>query len=148
MSSFKETSNLGKYLGVPLTGKTPRHKDSSYLMDNVKAKLSNWKAKHLSFVGLHDWITMNMHINFGYGSLEEWKLLWATTCHTLLHEDNYGMHVVLSDDIRNSWKPPREGWILTNIDGVAKNNGKVSCGGLILDTLGWWLGGFSKNIGV
>jgi hypothetical protein len=42
MSGCNETPSLGKYLGVPLVG---------YLISQVKAKLSNWKAKQLSFAG-------------------------------------------------------------------------------------------------
>lgn len=38
---FKETNDLGKYIGVPLTGKTPKNKYFRYLMENVKSKLRN-----------------------------------------------------------------------------------------------------------
>lgn len=50
-SGFTETFSFRKYLGVPLTGKVPRYQDFHYLIDKVKAKLSGWKAKQLSFVG-------------------------------------------------------------------------------------------------
>jgi hypothetical protein len=48
ISGFRETSNLGKYLGVPLMGRTPRKEDFNYIIEQVSAKLSNWKANHLS----------------------------------------------------------------------------------------------------
>jgi hypothetical protein len=51
MSGFRETNQLGKYLGVPLTGKAPRRQDFQYIIDQVSAKLSNWKAQQLSFAG-------------------------------------------------------------------------------------------------
>lgn len=51
MSGFKETNELGKYIGVPLTGKNPKQNNSSHLMENVKAMLTNWKANNLSFAG-------------------------------------------------------------------------------------------------
>lgn len=47
----KNTFSFGKYLGVLLTGKVPGYQDFHYLIDKVKAKLSGWKAKELSFVG-------------------------------------------------------------------------------------------------
>lgn len=42
---------LGKYLGVPLTGRAPRKSDFHYLVNKVKSKLASWKAKQLSFAG-------------------------------------------------------------------------------------------------
>lgn len=51
LSGFKETSSMGKYLGVPLLGRAPKRMDYQFLIDQVKAKLVTWKAKHLSFAG-------------------------------------------------------------------------------------------------
>ncbi|PNY12420.1 ribonuclease H [Trifolium pratense] len=51
ISGFKETNDFGKYLGVPLNGRAPKRADFQYLLDQVSMKLSNWKAKHLSFAG-------------------------------------------------------------------------------------------------
>jgi hypothetical protein len=42
---------LGKYLGVPLTGRAPKKADYNYIIEQVTAKLTAWKAKHLSFAG-------------------------------------------------------------------------------------------------
>jgi hypothetical protein len=50
-SGFQETTNIGKYLGVPLIGGAPRKKDFQHLIDKVRNKLSGWKASHLSFAG-------------------------------------------------------------------------------------------------
>ncbi|PNX60026.1 hypothetical protein L195_g059982, partial [Trifolium pratense] len=51
MSGFTEASSLGKYLGVPLVGRTQKRSDYNYLINQVKMKLSAWKAKQLSFAG-------------------------------------------------------------------------------------------------
>ncbi|CAI8603758.1 unnamed protein product [Vicia faba] len=51
LSGFKETSDLGKYLGIPLIGKDLRAKDFNYLLENIKTKLTNWRATNLSFAG-------------------------------------------------------------------------------------------------
>ncbi|XP_045810455.1 uncharacterized protein LOC123904892 [Trifolium pratense] len=51
LSGFNVTPSLGKYLGVPLVGRAPRRSDYNYLLDQVKSKLSAWKAKQLSFAG-------------------------------------------------------------------------------------------------
>ncbi|GAU13938.1 hypothetical protein TSUD_262650 [Trifolium subterraneum] len=51
MSGFRETNDLGKYLGVPLNGRAPKNAEYHYLIDQVKNKLSAWKAKQLSFAG-------------------------------------------------------------------------------------------------
>lgn len=50
-TGFVETNNLGKYLGIPLLGKAPRYGEYHYLIEKVQAKLSGWKAHHLSFAG-------------------------------------------------------------------------------------------------
>jgi hypothetical protein len=50
-SGFRETTQLGKYLGVPVTGRAPRRADYQYIIDEVSSKLTNWKANQLSFAG-------------------------------------------------------------------------------------------------
>ena len=40
ISGFNETKELGKYFGVPLTGKAPKRRDFNYLVDQVKNKLA------------------------------------------------------------------------------------------------------------
>jgi hypothetical protein len=50
-SGFRETQCLGKYLEVPLTGRAPKKEDYRYIIDQVSAKLSAWKANQLSFAG-------------------------------------------------------------------------------------------------
>jgi hypothetical protein len=51
LSGFNEASSLGKHLGVPLVGRAPKKSDYNYLINQVKTKLSAWKAKQLSFAG-------------------------------------------------------------------------------------------------
>ncbi|MCH82717.1 putative ribonuclease H protein, partial [Trifolium medium] len=51
MSGFRETEQLGKYLGVPLTGRAPKREDFQYIIDQVNDKLASWKAQLLSFAG-------------------------------------------------------------------------------------------------
>jgi hypothetical protein len=50
-TGYREVATFGKYLGIPLVGRAPRRGDFEYLIDLVKAKLSGWKATHLSFAG-------------------------------------------------------------------------------------------------
>lgn len=40
---------MGKYLGVPLTGKTPKREYFQYVIDQVQSKFTNWKGQHLAF---------------------------------------------------------------------------------------------------
>ncbi|GAU34270.1 hypothetical protein TSUD_321160 [Trifolium subterraneum] len=51
ITGYKETSNFGKYLGVPLHGRALKKADFQYLLDQASMKLSLWKANHLSFAG-------------------------------------------------------------------------------------------------
>jgi hypothetical protein len=50
-SGFRETANLRKYLGVPLIGRAPRKTDFNYIIEQVSAKLAQWKANQLCFAG-------------------------------------------------------------------------------------------------
>lgn len=45
---LKETKQLGLYLGITITGKSPKERDFHHVVEKVKAKLTMWKAKHLS----------------------------------------------------------------------------------------------------
>lgn len=42
-------NQLGKYLGVPLSGKTIKRSDYQYVMSRIASKLVMWKANQLSF---------------------------------------------------------------------------------------------------
>lgn len=50
-AGFREVATFGKYLGVPLSGKAPRKQNFDYLVEKVRAKLTSWKAKNLSYAG-------------------------------------------------------------------------------------------------
>ncbi|GAU36087.1 hypothetical protein TSUD_276980 [Trifolium subterraneum] len=47
-----------------------------------------------------------------------------------------------------NWKPPSEGWVKLNIDGVYKEGSAAGCGVVIRDSNGVWRGGFAKNLGI
>jgi len=49
---FKETHVLGRYLGVPMTGRMPRINDYQYVIEQVSSKLMPFKPNKLSFLGL------------------------------------------------------------------------------------------------
>lgn len=48
---FREVNDLRRYLGVPLSGKSPKNNIFRFLIDKVRAKLSHWKCIQLSFAG-------------------------------------------------------------------------------------------------
>lgn len=51
ISGFKETNMLGKYLGIPLTGRAPRKQDFAYIIEQLQAKLMHWKANQIALAG-------------------------------------------------------------------------------------------------
>lgn len=51
MYGFREADDLSMYLGVPLSGKSPRQNNFQFLVDKVRTKLSHWKCNQLSFAG-------------------------------------------------------------------------------------------------
>lgn len=52
LSGYRETSNFGKYLGVPLSGKNLKRHDYNYITEQISAKLASWKARNLSMAGI------------------------------------------------------------------------------------------------
>ncbi|GLU24163.1 hypothetical protein SLE2022_401190 [Rubroshorea leprosula] len=48
---FSQTEDLGKYLGVPISAKKLTRSKWQFIVDKVRAKLSGWKSKFLSFAG-------------------------------------------------------------------------------------------------
>ena len=46
------------------------------------------------------------------------------------------------------WTMPQEGWIKLSSDGLMPNNQRASCGGLLRNSLGEFLGGFAANLRV
>ncbi|GKV46005.1 hypothetical protein SLEP1_g53029 [Rubroshorea leprosula] len=49
--SYAETDSLGTYLGVPISPKKLTKSKCQFLIDKVRAKLTGWKSKFLSFAG-------------------------------------------------------------------------------------------------
>lgn len=45
------------------------------------------------------------------------------------------------------WKPLWEGMVKLNTNGVCQEYNRASCGGVIRDNIGQWIGGFSKPLG-
>ena len=45
------------------------------------------------------------------------------------------------------WIPPPDGWFKMNSDGSVIDNSKATCGGLVRDPTGRFLGGFVANLG-
>ncbi|GAU16016.1 hypothetical protein TSUD_338860 [Trifolium subterraneum] len=58
LSGFRETDQLGKYLGVPLIGRAVRRNDFQYIIDQVSNKL-----------GANDWWCEVMHGKYGCRAL-------------------------------------------------------------------------------
>lgn len=57
---------------------------------------------------LHNWIHLSLYNNLGHGKMEEWKVSWETTCHSLwflcnkkTHDDTFVMSFDMMSDIRN-----------------------------------------------
>jgi ribonuclease HI len=59
--------------------------------------------------------------------------------------------VVLSNrtkvEVSIAWQCPEDGWLSLNTDGASRGEVIAGCGGLLRNSNGQWLGGFSKNLG-
>ncbi|MCI30342.1 ribonuclease H [Trifolium medium] len=45
-------------------------------------------------------------------------------------------------------KPPPKGWVKLNMDGSCREDGMIGCGAIISGSLGEWIRGFLKKIGI
>lgn len=65
------------------------------------------------------------------------------------HEANLVMNCKPArETVQLKWHSPQAGRVKTNVDGRYKSGeGKTTAGGLLRDSNGDWLGGFSVNIG-
>lgn len=50
-SGFQLTSDLGKYLGVPLLHRRTNKETFNHLLERTQQRLSTWRAETLSFAG-------------------------------------------------------------------------------------------------
>ncbi|GKV45487.1 hypothetical protein SLEP1_g52559 [Rubroshorea leprosula] len=50
-SGISLTSNLGTYLGIPISHGRHSHRNYKYILEKMQTKLSNWKGAHLSLAG-------------------------------------------------------------------------------------------------
>lgn len=46
--NVEETTNLGTYLGLPISHKLPSRSQVQFIVEKVRARLANWKTKFLS----------------------------------------------------------------------------------------------------
>ncbi|GAU41583.1 hypothetical protein TSUD_271920 [Trifolium subterraneum] len=62
--------------------------------------------------------------------------------------NRHPMNIRHGDTIFIGWKKPQEGWVKLNCDGAYKDTLELAgCGGLLRDSNGRWLTGYSRKIG-
>lgn len=49
--NLNKINSLGRYLGIPITGKKLKRSDCEFIVEKLRNKLASWKAKFLSFAG-------------------------------------------------------------------------------------------------
>ena len=63
---FVSTSNLGKYLGIPIKHPRSSSRDYNFFLDRVKQKLASWKANLLSMASQNVLIQASLSIILTY----------------------------------------------------------------------------------
>lgn len=58
---FSIAHDLGKYLGVPLIHSKVNNRMYHFILEKMQAKLTNWKAKNLSFAGCYALTNVVLH---------------------------------------------------------------------------------------
>ncbi|KAI5438869.1 hypothetical protein KIW84_024554 [Lathyrus oleraceus] len=101
---FREVEDLGLYLGVPLSGKSPRINNYQFLIDKVYAKLSHLKCNQLSFDGrvtLSKLVIEALHTYSMMSNSSLWKNFareWATNSKFIQWEIGDGASIKAWDD--------------------------------------------------
>ncbi|PNX66909.1 ribonuclease H, partial [Trifolium pratense] len=62
--------------------------------------------------------------------------------------NHHSMNISHGNTVFIGWKKPQEGWVKLNCDGAYKDTLELAgCGGLLRDSNGRWLTGYSRKIG-
>ncbi|KAK9998309.1 hypothetical protein SO802_017912 [Lithocarpus litseifolius] len=116
-------------------------------VETIVHRLRDYEMAKTTWTSLGVWPNSNFFEDSLHIWLEKCWALWSLV---------YFLHCVLNPKISGSrritrirWEKPSTGWVRLNIDGSALGNlGRASCGGIIWNDSGDWLGGFSRSIGV
>ncbi|GKV35630.1 hypothetical protein SLEP1_g43875 [Rubroshorea leprosula] len=170
------TSNLGTYLGVPIIHGRNSATTYKHILERMQLKLANWKRSSLSLASRKTLIqsatssilvyTMQIVIlpqsicssidkinrNFLWGSdtgtLKPHLVSWEAVCKSQEQAMASNIFVQTKVPIWISWHPPDPPFCKLNTDGSRmQETGLASTGGLLQDSSGTFIQGFSVNIG-
>ncbi|KAK4257313.1 hypothetical protein QN277_006916 [Acacia crassicarpa] len=69
--------------------------------------------------------------------------------HQFVIVDRPGGNVASNSSDHSVWQPPMQDWIKVNVDGaVSLNRSSARCGGVLRDSTGSWVTGFSSYLGI
>ena len=118
---------------------------------------ANWKRDGVDWAA---WWATASHLLWGWKNKEEHEVTftrprrpWSVVSACV---QNYQVAMAMSrlsqhhdvETVEVKWDPPTSDWICLNCDGAVNASNKVAgCGGLMRNSDGLWLSGFSKQIG-
>lgn len=87
--------------------------------------------------------------------IEDFVRLYNPNLHVSLHLKDYGEALAMDNMVVErtkevsliNWTPHRSGMVKLNMDGACIEGVTAGCGGLVRNEEGFWMGGFSKNVG-
>ncbi|KAF7812282.1 Polynucleotidyl transferase, ribonuclease H-like superfamily protein [Senna tora] len=130
---------------------------SEWINDNLSVNRSgNRNTNWCSVFAIATWLVWKKRNNFIFHRItgEADKLLDTILMQVKLYEEANILNklIIAKGDAQNNptfgWKSPKEGWFKIIVDGSRfEESNIISCGGVIRNSEGSWVGGFSKNLG-
>jgi ribonuclease HI len=97
---------------------------------------------------LWTWRNREMHEDSRLRPTHPWRyILDCNLKYITADANNIALPTRQQVEIGVAWQRPVEGWVVLNTDGASRRTGVAGCGGLLRNSNGQWLGGFSRHLG-
>jgi len=97
---------------------------------------------------LWKWRNNEIHSDGFNRPADLWKYIRSAAIRYDLAMTNLNnLHVAPKIQVSIRWLPPQVGWVKLNIDGASRRGMQTGCGGIIRDSDGNWICGFTKGPG-
>ncbi|GAU50328.1 hypothetical protein TSUD_290640 [Trifolium subterraneum] len=98
---------------------------------------------------LWTWRNRETHDETRLRPIHPWR--YILDCHLqymAANVNNIALSTRQQMEVDIAWQQPEAGWVVLNTDGASKMDVAAGCGGLLRNSHGQWIGGFSRHLGI